>query len=70
MDKTIKLKSPQVNEWVYAENNNVGKKQDGFMKNEVPKFHISELSKEEAYEYAEEYKKTFIEKYNSLTMSN
>jgi hypothetical protein len=65
MNKTIKLKDPQVEEWIYAENNKVGRRQDGFMKDDVQKFHISELSQEEAENYAEEYKKAFLEKYNS-----
>lgn len=65
MNKTIKLKEPQVNEWIYADNNKVGLKQDG-LKQDVQKFHISELSEEEAKEYAEQYKKQFLEKYKQL----
>lgn len=65
MNKTIKLKNPQINEWIYAENNLIAQKHEGF-KNDSPKYHISELSTEEAEEYAEEYKKAFLEKYNQL----
>lgn len=65
MNKTIKLKNPTVDEWIYAENNKVGQRQDGFLKQDVQKFHISELSPEEAENYAEEYKKAFLEKYQS-----
>ena len=65
MNKIIKLKSPTINEWIYAESNSVGQKQDG-LKNDIPKYHISKLSPTEAEEYAEEYKKVFLEKYNSI----
>ncbi|NML70019.1 hypothetical protein HHL23_09420 [Chryseobacterium sp. RP-3-3] len=65
MNKTIKLKSPAISEWIYTECNSVGKKQDG-LKSDTQKFHISELSQEEAQQYAEEYKKTFLEKYHLI----
>ena len=66
MTKTIKLKNPTIEEWIYAENNKVAQRQEGYLKQDVQKFHISELSEDEAKEYAEEYKKQFLEKYNSL----
>lgn len=63
----IKLKDPQINEYVFAdEPNKVGKKQDGFQNKDVKKFHISELSEKEAEEYAERYKTEFLRKYNSF----
>ncbi|MDR4892265.1 MULTISPECIES: hypothetical protein [unclassified Chryseobacterium] len=62
MNKTIKLQTPSINEWIYAEDYSVGQKQDG-LKNDAKKFHIGELSQEEAENYAEEYKKAFLEKY-------
>lgn len=65
MNKTIKLKDPSINEWIYAENNSVGQKQYG-LKNDMPKYHISDLSEEEALQYAEEYKRAFLDKYNQL----
>lgn len=64
MNKTIKLKGPSIAEWIYAEDNSVGQKQDG-LKNDAKKLHIGELSQEEALEYAEQYKKAFLEKYHS-----
>lgn len=66
MNKTIKLKNPTIEEWIYTENNKVAQRQEGFLNKDVQKFHISELSEEEAKEYAEEYRKQFIEKYNSF----
>lgn len=65
MNKTIKLKNPRIEEWIYAENNKAAQRQEG-LKKDVQKFHISELSEEEAKEYAEKYKRQFLEKYNSL----
>lgn len=64
MNKTIKLECPKITEWIYAEDHSVGRKQDG-LKKDAQKFHISELSPEEAENYAEEYKKAFLEKYQS-----
>ena len=66
MNKTIKLKNPIIEEWIYVENNKVAQRQEGFLNKDVQKFHISELSEDEAKEYAEEYRKQFLEKYNSL----
>lgn len=66
MTKEIKLRSPEISEWIYAENNKVAQRQEGLLNKDVQKFHISELSEEEAKEYAEEYRKQFIEKYNSF----
>ncbi|WP_412850578.1 hypothetical protein ACL0VS_17965 [Chryseobacterium sp. PMSZPI] len=65
MNKRIKIKGLAISEWIYAENDSVGQKQQG-LKQDVQKFHISELTKEEAEEYAEEYKKVFLDKYNQL----
>ena len=51
MDKIIKLDPPKINEWISVENNKVGTKQEG-LKNDVIRYHISELSENEAKEYA------------------
>ena len=64
MNKTVKLEPPKINEWILVENNKIGTKQEG-LKKDVLRYHISELSEDEAKEYAELYKQKFLEKYYS-----
>jgi hypothetical protein len=61
MNKTLKLKPPQMPNFIFFENNKVGKRQDGFKTQDG--FPITDLSEEEAVEFAEFMKQEFISHY-------
>lgn len=61
MKKEIKLKEPQISEWIFEDGISIGKKEDGLKPKNLKKFHISELTEAEATEYAERYKDKFLQ---------